>query len=341
MSSPTSRVLSRFHTWARGRGYPDEALRRISPAFSRSIQLMESAETRRQIVTRSLSGTESTDVNICAADFCIYKSKSNGLLRLSVISPDWRLGKLSRDEDVDSILGGLLHFSAQYTYRARAMNILFSLRTEFEVGSEFRYLDYESRRCSTVEASEIMKTIRTENSAISKITANYNTRNLVVNYRQLNTLDSHVFSAIFYFLRAYELENGGFSEEAVNSLNNVISVCGQFLLSRRLANRNLSHKDIALAMGFDDGFAQEVERAYLLRSHFGAHPTYSKWHDFSEIYGDDLHKIFDNTRLVILRLCDLERIHRLVEQFPDSWAGWYKSQAEMLYDAVWFEKIPY
>lgn len=332
--------MSRFHKWTRGRGYPDEALRRISPAFLKAIQLMESAEDRRQIVTRSLSGTESTDVNICAADFCIYKSKSNGLLRLSVISPDWRLGRLSRDEDVDSILGGLLNFSAQYTYRARAINILFSLRTEFEVSSEFRYLNYESRRCSTAEAHNLMKAARIEDSALTKITANQSTRNLIINYRQLNTLDSHIFSAIFYFLRAYDLENGGFSEEAVNSLDNVISICGQFLLNRRLTSRNLSHKDIALTMGFDHGFSEEVERAYLLRSHFGAHPTYSKWHDFSDIYGDDLHEIFDNTRLVILRLCDLERSHRLVEQFPDNWAEWYKSQAEMLYDAVWFEKIP-
>ena len=84
-----------------------------------------------------------------------------------------------------------------------------------------------------------------------------------------------------------------------------------------------------------------IDHLYNLRCDFGAHPSSSKWWDFAEIYDEDIDAIRDSVKRMLWRLCQIENLNRVVEPFPEQWSYWFRQNALLVYDAVWFTKIRY
>jgi hypothetical protein len=79
---------------------------------------------------------------------------------------------------------------------------------------------------------------------------------------------------------------------------------------------------------------------YCLRNEFGAHAGGWRWWDQYELLSEEL--MNDVSELVAAALragADAEPSMRRVEPSPSEWATWFVDNFEMLWGAVWFERL--
>lgn len=111
----------------------------------------------------------------------------------------------------------------------------------------------------------------------------------------INSLDPYVNKIIFYYIRFLELDSSMFTEESITAADNMVDTIFQSIKIRkglptkeRKEMCNYVYKEIEL---YDQDDINNLERLYLLRCGFTAHPAKSKWWDFYEMYEDDIEKI--------------------------------------------------
>jgi hypothetical protein len=83
-----------------------------------------------------------------------------------------------------------------------------------------------------------------------------------------------------------------------------------------------------------------LERLYILRCRFAAHPSKSKWWDFYEIYEDDIEQLKLSVRKLLIKYLKYENKNRLIDAHPTLWSQWFIENCDIVYDAVWFHEIP-
>lgn len=127
------------------------------------------------------------------------------------------------------------------------------------------------------------------------------------------------------------------------NLDNTIDTITQFIKAR-LKIPTIPRKDIISVVSNEIGlniYSQiALEKLYLLRCRFASHPSQSKWWDFGEIYDEDLNIIFDSVKTVLIKMLIYESNNRKISANPSKWSDWFYENADMLFEAVWFHRIP-
>ena len=190
---------------------------------------------------------------------------------------------------------------------------------------------------STMESAR--ETLRSD-LPISKTRCSRRSRELEWWVKKLNPFDPLIHRAVFQFWRAIALWMKGFSEEAIAALDSVTTVASEAVQLWHLCAQQPERKDVGNCLGMSGRESAQLERLYLLRCSFGAHPSVSKWWDFHEMYEDELEEYFDLQRRLLRKLVILEAIHRRVDPEPREWSTWFVNNSEMLLDAVWFARVP-
>jgi hypothetical protein len=93
-------------------------------------------------------------------------------------------------------------------------------------------------------------------------------------------------------------------------------------------------------LGIHQAYIKQLRSLYLLRCEFSAHPAQSKWWDFSEIYDEDIDDLKDVAKIILIKFLMYKNSHRIIQPNPDKWSQWFFQYADIIFDAVWFHKLP-
>jgi len=288
---------------------------------------------------RDFRNTSNLNINFIYDNImCYYSDKENALM-IGVICPNWSNGwrNISKDKFVSEQIDFLFHFISQYIYRSYQVNLIGAIALATGIPTDFRgnTLKCTHGEYATQEIEKFKIFIGESTSELSLKTLGY--------LRLINALDPFVNKSIFYYIRSLELHNSEFTEEALTAANNMVDVIFQSIKNRKNAPTqerkemcNYVYNEIGL---YDETVKHNLERLYLLRCRFTAHPSKSKWWDFYEIYEDDIEQIRLSVRKLLIVYLKYENNNRQVDAHPTLWSRWFMENCDIIYDAVWFHEI--
>ena len=155
-----------------------------------------------------------------------------------------------------------------------------------------------------------------------------------------NTLDPFLHQAIFYFLRGQDLRLREFAPESVVAFDCAIQSVAQLLQIRKPSPKVLKRSEVCQELGLTTESAALADYIYFLRNNFGAHAGGWRWWDVGEMLQNQLMGDISNlVERLMAAAADREAQSRFVDPYPEDWSWWFFEQFEMLWDAVWFERI--
>lgn len=336
-------MISAFCQWAHDGGVPVEARSKFPRALRRCIADLPARDADEVILVRDLVGSEGLRCGATVPGIYIAPGGERSRLTAAVCAPSWGTGwrRVVKHEELYSALSWFFYFAAQYVSRGRALAAAYSVHSTYGRVCDFR--GHQQRTILLTESTPLRS--REEALAHAEFTpapapAIGRSRQVAATLGLVNPLDPYVHRALFQHLRALQLLEGGFAEEATLALDCVVAVAKEFA-QVRLGDANSDPRgglDGSLGIAFETQV--HIELLYGLRCAFGGHPAKSKWWDFHEIYGDYLAALFEAVAEVVRALLRAERANREVEPNPSSWSKWFDKNAMVLWEAVWFAKLP-
>ncbi len=268
-------------------------------------------------------------------------------LVVSTIVPGWGFGwrDVFRDEEVYDILSWFLHYARQYIHRSNVARVLMIAWEEHSrvlhpFGSCAMGQRYGPQRPMLSPEDVLdaaMHCVITEWSDDSHPTsAPLSTSDWV--YR--NTLDPFLHQGIFHYLRGQDLRSHGFDIEAIVAFDCAIQSVAQFLQVRQGLGEGPTRRQICEALELPGESGELAEYTYFLRNNFGAHAGGWRWWDVGEMLETEhMDEISLLVQLVLSKAADGEIKVRSVDPAPTEWSEWFFQHFEMLWDAVWFERL--
>lgn len=159
----------------------------------------------------------------------------------------------------------------------------------------------------------------------------------------INSFDPFVNRIICYYIRLLSLFADGYHEESVNVADNVVDVIVQSIKQHKrlpTKERNDMLGIVAKEIDLSPETIEQLKNLYQLRCIFSAHPAPSKWWDFSEIYEGKIELMINAIKTLIIKYLLYERDNRNIEKNPPCWSDWFLVNCDMLFDSVWFYKLP-
>ena len=289
---------------------------------------------------RDFTNTSELKLNLSFNNIMCYFSDEDNLLKVGVVCPNWSRGwrNISKDEFVSDQIDILFHFISQYIYRSYQVNLIGAIALSTGVSTDFRgnTLMYIYGDSVTQEVNNFKRNIVDSPSVLTSKTLGY--------LKLINTLDPYVNKAVFYYVRSLELYEFDFTEEALTAADNMVDIIFQSI-KKRLKKPTQSRKEMSSYVYdeiklYDSITKYNLDRLYLLRCRFTAHPSKSKWWDFNEIYEDEMETIKYSIRKLLITYLKYENENREIEATPLLWSSWFKEHCDVIYDAVWFHEIP-
>jgi len=306
-------------------------------------QELPKRDNERLFQIRDFTNTSELKLNLNYNNVMCYYSEKKNTLKVGVVCPNWghEYGgwrNISKDEFVSDQIDYLFRFISQYIYRSYQVNLIGAIALSADIPTDFRgntvtciYGDNAKQHINAFE-----KYISIEPSMLNTKTLGY--------LKLINALDPYVNKAVFYyvrFLRLYELD---FTEEALTAADNMVDVIFQSIkkrLKKPTQNREeMSHYVYDEIKLYDSVARYNLDRLYLLRCRFTAHPSRSKWWDFYEIYEGEIEEIKISIRKLLIAYFKYENNNREVDATPMLWSSWFKEHCDIIYDAVWFHEVP-
>lgn len=336
-------IISSFCQWAQQKGYPLSTRRKL-PGVLRNVIYSElpKRDESCEIVIRDMVGSEGLNLSFLRDTVWAYPEIERKNLMVGVIAPYWRKGwrGISRDEETRELVKDFFFFASQYIMRARAIDLLGAVALVYRRSCDFRGARLEGGDISPYSPFSL-KDFREKRISYPLKTKVSSREKQTINLCELiNSLDPFINRTIFNYLRAVELYDHGFSEEAIVALDNIVDIASQFLKSRLKLQGTLREEVIQSVWKLNESNKFMIVRLYELRCFFGAHPSISKWWDFGEIYENEVETYFDLCEMLIIKLVEEETRNRVVEKYPQYWSVWFTDNAEMLWDSIWFHRIP-
>lgn len=306
-----------------------KSLNKFKPALNNAIEDLVTRDSKFFIEERKIYKKTKITEEYSSETSYLHNVLVEDVLYLGVSAPGWKKGwrHITKDENVYDLISGYFYFSTQYITRGRACEILGSLAIAY--GHTFDYIgsDYITQTTLTknLEAIDTRKRL-TQKSKEFRSWMN-----------KINGLDPYVQRGIYFFIRFVELRSGGYFDEAITALDKVIDVFHKLLLDRGFED---DRKTFILKNFKNKKMQDWVNNVYEVRSFLGGHPSPTKWWDSEELYGDWLDESMENVKCLLIYFLDTEISHRKVERHPQCWSKWFQENCLMIYDSVWFHKLP-
>ena len=300
---------------------------------------LPSRDDKRIFQIRDFTNSKGIQINIYAGNLlCSYSNNKNQLL-VGTLGPHWRRGwrEVSRDPFVAEQIGYFFYFASQYIFRSSQINLIGAIALTYGRCCDFRGSTLNEvilPDCETVY-NEFFKNIPNTITNRNKIVLHY--------LKIINALDPFVNKAIYYYVRALKLTELGFDEDSVICADNMVDTIFQ-AIKQRLGLPTMQRKDmneiVEREILISKTTIKELDNLYQLRCHFSAHPAQPKWWDFSEIYDEDINNIMGSVKTILVKFCFYERSHCEIQPGPDKWSEWFMQYSDILFDAVWFHRLP-
>lgn len=291
-------------------------------------------------LVRDFAKSSDININLTYENIICRYSSEDKILMTGIVGPSWNRGwtHISKDKFVSDNISYLFHFISQYIYRSYQINLIGAIVLATQVPTDFRgdKLNYTYGEHAKENIRKFKGSVKENASELERKILGY--------LKLINALDPSVNKAIFYYIRALELKKFEFTEESLTAADNMVDVIIQEMKKRlkiptqdRKLMSEFVYKELRF---FDQTDKYNLERVYLLRCRFTAHPSHSKWWDFYEIYENSIEEIMYSVRKFLISFLKYENINRQIESKPDLWSSWFKEHCETIYDAVWFHHLP-
>jgi len=229
------------------------------------------------------------------------------------------------------------YFANQFVYRGYQINLIGAIALTYGRACDFRGNEinyYLLPVCNSYY-----------HSFHNDISVNKSKRNQRLAYyiELLNSFDPFVNKVVHYYIRSIFLLEDGYDEEALTAADNAIDIIFQVIKQQKKLpskSREDMYTVVSTEIVLPHGTIKQLERLYILRCEFTAHPAHSKWWDFYEIYEDEITSIMYAVKETIIKYLIYEKNNRTIEKFPACWSKWFIDNCDTIYDAVWFHKLP-
>jgi hypothetical protein len=345
----TTGFISEFCRWAEEHGLSRNRRARLSAALRRAIEdELPQRDDQLEVLIRPLENSEGLYYLHESKAVWLYYCISNRLIT-GVASPGWRTGwkHISRDEIIADIIDSFFHLAGQYVHRSRMAGIIGALAATCGRACEFRYKGMQrylvgaDSPFGNIEAVRAGSEVHEQYRPAQIFTSARSARNREFSawVRAINGLDPYIHRAVYQFWKAtalleMSLTTPSLSEEAIAALDHVASVAAQFARDKLLVSVN-PRPVLATALGMPAKDQRQLDHLYMLRCDFGAHPSWSKWWDFGEIYEEDINSLYETVKRLLWYLCQVEKRYRTVEMLPPSWSAWFQQNSLVVWNAVW------
>ncbi|EHR05712.1 hypothetical protein [Bradyrhizobium sp. WSM471] len=299
-----------------------------------------------EVYTVALDGSSGIDVLIESKGFRAFQCRD--CVAITTIVPSWANGwsKILKDEEVYQILTWLLHYARQYIHRSYVASVLMMLwesnqRVLHPFGSR-AIKNYYGQVRPFESAESALAEAQTSAIAVWGSSA-CSTEGVVASnspWLRRNTLDPLLHQAIFYFLRAQSLRAANFEMESVVAFDCALQAIARFVRDRFHFPNEPSLDETFRNLGLPAQLRRAAEYSRFLRNNFGAHAGGWRWWDQAEFFEDGaLSELADLVQLALAAAADVEPRIRSVDPSPLEWGEWLFKHLEMLWDAVWFERV--
>lgn len=299
---------------------------------------LPSRDENKLFQIRNFLNSDNLEINLISKNLWCKQDRANGLL-VGTLFPDWQTGwkKFCKDEFISEQIGNFFFLVTQYICRSYQINLIAAISFTYN-----RNCDFRGDRLWQYSLPNCEKKFMDFNNSIS-IKLNSRIRILQHYLELINSLEPYVNKAIFYYIKSIDLYNKGFLEETITNLDNVIDTISQYI-KKILSVPTMPRKDMIQLVAKEIQLSHQVqyslENLYLLRCRFSSHPAQSKWWDFGEIYDGDIETLIECVKYVLLKMLQYEANNRKVSNNPDKWSNWFADNANMLFEAVWFHRLP-
>lgn len=287
---------------------------------------------------RNFTNSENLNINLIYKNLWCKQDTENELI-VGTITPDWQRNwkRISKDEFISEQIDLFFHLVTQYVYRSYQINLITAISFTYN-----RLCDFRGDRIWQYYLPLYNGEYEKFNHSIN-IDCNSRIERLKHYLEVINSLEPYINKANFYYLKAIDLMNNGFLEEAITNLDNTIDTISQYIkgiLKIPTRPRKEIIEIVSKELQLNSKIQADLEKLYLLRCRFSSHPAQSKWWDFGEIYDDDIDNLKECVQYILIKMLQYETKNRKVSANPSKWSNWFFANANVLFEAIWFHKIP-
>ena len=269
---------------------------------------------------------------------CKYSTEKNRVL-VGTLAPSWSRGwkNISKDDFVSEQIDLFFHFANQYIYRGYQINLIGAIALTYGKHCDFRGIEFCEWQLPYGESEYMafrnsIPTIRNKRNRTLERFANI-----------INSFDPYINRVIYYYVRSLSLLSSGYDEEAITAADNAVDVIFQAIKQQKqlpTRDRKNMYSIVKNEIHLPNGAIEQLENLYQLRCSFSAHPALSKWWDFFEIYESDIEALMDAVKVAIIKFLLYEASNRKINKNPSCWSEWFIDNCDIVYDAIWFHKLP-
>jgi len=334
------KFISKLSQWAfSNHQISKKNINKLTPALRRYLYNdFKNLNDELILSIKELENTETINLYHQSSNFFITNN-INQNIEIGTITPNWSKGlkKYFNHDDIYDYISWFFHFAEQYLKRARyvevmgAVALVYNRPTSFYMGSG-AYVNYSY--------NDGVKSILDKHSN-NKIDMLSRKQILFTKILSLtNGYDHFIHKILFNYIKAFELNNANFLEETMTALDKTVNIAEQILRERYRVNEVNQKLALCRFLKLSQGETKSIEHLYQLRNYFGSHPSASKWWDFAELYPESQERFFDVVSKIIIKILELESKNRIIVNDTNDWYNWFFDNWKMLWDTVWFEKIP-
>lgn len=290
------------------------------------------------LYTRELTNTEKINIFHKETNLFITNNIDQNI-EVGTILPNWsrNLNSSFKNEEIYDYVSWFFHFTEQYLRRAKYIEVMGAISLVYKIPTAFYNGKMTWLKYSYTDGVE---NILSQNDS-SKI--HMSSKKQILFTKLLSLINGHdhfIHKILFNYIKALELNEAGFLEETMTALDKTVNIAEQIIRERY--NIHEENQKIALCqfLNFTKAETNAIIHLYQLRNYFGSHPSASKWWDFAELYPETEDEFFNVVTKIIIKMIELESENRIIEKNPNEWDEWFFDNWKMIWDTVWFEKIP-
>jgi hypothetical protein len=242
-------------------------------------------------------------------------NEGNSLWVASAV-PAWRQGwsRHIKNEETRDLVSTYFHFLTQFWHRCNVTPILVYIAYKYNELAEW------------VGSSQVCA----QGFSDEQFEINKKKKGITAFLRQMNCHHPLLHNACYHYLRMRQLLEHEFIEDAFVNMDSIASLARRRNLELGGSKNDLSRLNITAEQ------LQMADSLHRLRSEFAAHPSMTKWWDFSELFSDDLEKLTPFALTLILQIATSYSTEKCVEQ---TFSGISNAPSEF-HDCFWFNRIP-